>query len=59
MLQQTNAQYQQANRELESKSFLMDVWYCFYLVIVVSRDEISRRLKVVQEHWAQLQRNKK
>ena len=26
MLQQTNAQYQQANRELESKSFFMDVY---------------------------------
>ena len=27
MLQQTNAQYQQANRELESKFFIMYVWY--------------------------------
>ena len=126
MLQQTNAQYQQANRQLESKSlnvvefslsfrgykcFNLFIYLHFNLVflsffpivqfpymeeslilnilvtifhfssisstfiqfyfdqhvnctyfnlpVAVSRDEVSRQLRVVQDHWAQLQNNKK
>ena len=31
----------------------------FNLPVAVSRDEVSRQLRVVQDHWAQLQNNKK
>ena len=39
MLQQTNAQYQQANRELESKSFFMDVYVLTYYCSEPRRDQ--------------------